>query len=352
MGNSESNPWIPLTQSFQEIEKIRFSYDLRKNPDDFNRYVSERIDRITKETLEKKRAAFQKAHTDMGRYFDMDHNAGFYKIRNRDLIYLQDQIYERSKAAASGLKHDKDLTRRQTEINEWYFQDKLETLFFLQMFFMVLLAMAIVMYLQKNEYITSPFAAYLTLILFGIVTATGLYRNQYTSQVRDGRFWHKRNFREKEIYVPTEIKPAKPCGCDEPGPGVPSEAEKCAQKAKAAAILATNASAAYAAETAKPYGQASLAMAQGVGAGAAQAGAGVAAGGAAVGAGAASAGTAAYVGARTIGSQILEDTKKTANRAGEAVDRANSQLEADTIAYITGDGRRKPQAGTGSSCPF
>jgi hypothetical protein len=58
------------------------------------------------------------------------------------------------------------------------------------------------------------------------------------------------------------------------------------------------------------------------------------------------------VGARTIGAQILEDTKKTANRAGEAVDRANSQLEADTIAYITGDGRRKPKAGTGGSCPF
>jgi hypothetical protein len=343
MGNTDSNPWIPLTQAFQEIEKIRFSYDLRKNPDDFNRYVTERVDRITKETMDKKRAAFQKAHTDMGRYFDMDHNAGFYKTRNNDLIYLQEQLLERSRTAVSGIKHDKDLTRRQTEINEWYFNDKLETLFFLQMFFIVMLAEAIILYMQKNSIITAPFAAFLTFVLLGVVIGTGLYRNQYTSDTRDGRFWHRRSFREKQIFVATPEN--KPCNCDDPGSLVPSAASECAKKAKEAAAGAASGAANYASESTKPYGQAALAGLEGAGAGAAQAGAGVAgglgtAGGAIGGAG------------RAIGAQALSDSRAVANRAGEAADRAASQLEADTIAYISGDGRSKPKPNKKGACPF
>ena len=342
MGNTESNPWIPLTQAFQEIEKIRFSYDLRKNPDDFNRYVTERINRITDETMQKKRAAFQKAHTDMGRYFDMDHNAGFYKTRNGDLIYLQEQLLERSRAAVSGIKHDKDLTRRQTEINEWYFNDKLETLFFLQLFFIVILAEAIVLYFQKNSLITAPFAAFLTFLLLGSVIITGLYRNRYTEDTRDARFWHRKNFREKEIYVPQPMKAE--CPCDSPDGLIPKGISDCAKKAADAASSGAKSASEYAAESTGPYGKIALASAAGVGAGGAVAVGGLV-GGAAI------AGTSVAVGGAALAAQGLSDSKKLANRAGEAANRANSQLEADAIAYITGDGRKKPEGG-GDVCPF
>lgn len=343
MGNTESNPWIPLTQAFQEIEKIRFSYDLRKNPDDFNRYVTERINRITDETMQKKRASFQKAHTDMGRYFDMDHNAGFYKTRNMDLIYLQEQLLERSRAAVSGVKHDKDLTRRQTEINEWYFNDKLETLFFLQLFFIVILAESIVLYFQKNSLITAPFAAFLTFFLLGSVIVTGLYRNRYTSDTRDARFWHRRNFREKEIYVPQPQAEA-PCDCNSAGSLVPSAAAQCAKKAAEAASSGAASASSYAAESTGPYGAIALSAASGVGAGASEAGAGLSSG-------ASNAATSVSVGAKAFAAQGLTDGRKVANRAGEAAARAESQLEEDAIAYITGDGRKKPQ-NTGATCPF
>ena len=330
MGNTESNPWIGLTQQFQEIEKIRFSYDLRKNPDDFNRYVSERIDRITNETLDKKRAAFQKAHTDLGRYMDMDHNAGYYKMRNVDLIGLQDQMVERSRAVKSGIKHDKDLTRRQVEINEWYFGDKLETLFFLQMFFIVLLAEAIVLYLQKNSFITMPFAAFLTFILFGVVTAIGLYRWRYTSDFRDGRFWHKRNFREKEI-VPYK-SPEEVCG-SKGGDFFPKELTDCAKKAIDEAKLAGAMTQEYISEASRPYGQIALGAAAGVGVGSTVL-------------------VASTVGATAlVGMQALSDSKRVANRAGAAAARASSELEEQTIAYITGDNRAPPSKG-GLTCPF
>lgn len=334
MGNTDSNPWIGLTQEFQEIEKIRFSYDLRKNPDDYNRYVSERIDRITEETLDKKRAAFQKAHTDMGRYMDMDHNANHYKIRNNDLVGLQDQMVEKSRSVQSGLKHDKDLTRRQVEINEWYFGDKMETLFFLQLFFIIMLAEAIVLYLQKNAFITMPFAAFLTFILFGVVTGVGLYRWRYTNDMRDGRFWAKRNFREKEIYVPK--KPDDQCG--KPVNFLPKELTDCATKAINSAEDAAEAALGYAADSARPYENIALGAAAGVAGG--------------VGIGATIVGASVIGGGAMLAHQALSDSRTVANRAGAAADRAGSQLEAQTIAYITGDNRVDPDPDATLGCPF
>lgn len=334
MGNSDSNPWIGLTQQFQEIEKIRFSYDLRKNPDDFNRYVTERVDRITNETLEKKRAAFQKAHTDLGRYMDMDHNANFYKLRNQDLSGLQDQMLQKSRAAVSGLKYDKDLTRRQVEINQWYFEDKLETLFFLQMFFMVMLSEAIVVYLQRNSFITMPFAAFLTAILFSIVTAVGLYRWRYTADMRDQRFWHKRNFRDKQVREPCEngsCIPKDTCGPkdDASGPQCPSLD---VNKALSAAEQAIS-------DAASPYGDIIENTATGVGVGLAG-----------VGVGSSIVAASVIAGPVLLGSQVYKDGRSITNRAGAAAAKASSQLEADTIAYITGDNRAPLQAGP--ACMF
>jgi len=336
MGNAESNPWIGITQQAQQIEKIRFSYDLKKNPDDFNRYVSERIDRITNETLEKKRAAFQKAHIDLGRYMDMDHNATFYKIRNRDLSGIQDQMAERSRAAVSGIKHDKDLTRRQVEINQWYFEDKLETLFFLQLFFMVMLASVVIIWLQRNAFITMPFAAFLTSVLFAIVVAAGLYRWRYTSDFRDPRFWSKRNFHRKQEESVCEGKscePKKPACNETPEPSCPgpdwdkmgSDAEK------------------YVEDTLSPYGDIMEDTASGVGAGAALGVGGLAVGSAVI---AGSLGSGGYRTANTIRMQAGNVGKQI----GSGMSRAESQLEADTIAYITGDNRTK--AAPAQSCPF
>jgi len=347
MGNSDSNPWITQVQDAQEIEKMRFASDLRKNPDDFNRYVSERIERITGETLDKKRAAFQKAHTDLGRYMDMDHNANFYKLRNEDLIGLQKQMEERSRAVKSGIKHDKDLTRRQVEINEWYYGDKLETLFFLQMFFMIMLAEAIVLFLQKNSFITSPFASFLTFILFGVVAAVGLYRWRYTSDMRDSRFWQKRNFREKEIYIPTKEEPAS---CADQSDFVPKGLKDCAAKAAAAATAGQN----YLAESAGPYGQIAMDASAGFGAAGDQLSAG---GSGALGSlsgginGAASTFAATTVtSTKLLGRQALSDAKSVQNRAGAAAEAAASELESQTIAYITGDNR--VQSSGGQTCPF
>lgn len=353
MANTETNnQWIPLVKRDQELEKIRFSYDLRKNPDDFNRYVSERVERISNETLDKKRAAFQKAHTDMGRYYDMDHNANFYKLRNTDVLNLQDQMLERSRAAFQGVQYDKDLTRRQAEINEWYFNDKLETLFFLQMFFIVLLSMSIIMYLQKNAFMTTQFAAYLTIILLCGVVGTGVYRSRFTKEFRDNRFWNKRNFREKAVNKASIDASADLCAAPGDNTFIPKAVSDCAKDAQKDALLAANSSLVYAADSAKPYGQIALGTAETMGAGLGAAGVGLAGGIGVAGAGLTVAAVAPVVGAGLLLGQGLSDTRTVANRGGAAASRAEAQLETDTLAYLTGDGRAKADPNAKATCPF
>jgi len=194
MGSAQSNPYIPVTLVAQELERLKFAQDLRKNPSDYAAYVNQRVDEMSDEVFARKRAAFQKAQIDLGRYMDMDHNANFYKERNADVDRLTTSIEENNNRLVQSIAFDKDITKRQFEINEWYNYNKLETLFFLQLFFIAALSGAIIVFLQKNAIITPTLAGLLYGILALVAAGTGLYRYYYTANTRDPRLWHRRNF--------------------------------------------------------------------------------------------------------------------------------------------------------------
>jgi len=193
-GQSSGNMYAPMASIFQDLERMKFAQDLRKNPQDYSAYVNTRVDQMTDEIFNRKRVAFQKAQIDLGRYMDMDHNANFYKSRSADVDRLTDQIGANNKRIETELIHDKDLSKRQFEINEWSNYNKLETLFFLQVFFLASLCMAIIIYLQKTALLTGSMAALLTGLLLLIVAIVGIYRYYYTNRTRDTRLWHRRSF--------------------------------------------------------------------------------------------------------------------------------------------------------------
>lgn len=192
--SSTYNMYAPMAAVFQDLERLKFTQDLRQNPAEYASYVNTRINTLTDEIYNQKRVAFQKAHIDLSRYMDMDHNANLYKIRSADVDRLTSSITENNERIAQTLARDKDLTRRQFEINEWFNYNKLETLFFLQLFFIAVLSMAIVVFLQKNATITNALAGLLTLIILVVVLGVGIYRYFYTTRTRDPRLWHRRYF--------------------------------------------------------------------------------------------------------------------------------------------------------------
>jgi uncharacterized membrane protein len=210
MGIGSSNQYASLASTFQDLERIQFSKQLRENPDDYIAYVNERIGVLTDDIYTRKRNAFQKAHIDLARYMDMDHAANYFKTRSADVDRLTDSLMSNNNRFKNDIKHDKDITKRQFEINEWANYQKLEILFFLQVFFMSALTMAIVIYLSKNGMITNAMAGLLTGILLMIVLALGVYRYYYTRRTRDPRLWHRR-------YFGTATAPKRPTQCSPDG---------------------------------------------------------------------------------------------------------------------------------------
>ncbi len=207
MGQSQSADYA---SALQDLERMQFSKEIQQNPGQYSQYVNTRIDQMTGEVYNRKRTAFQKAHIDLGRYMDMDHNANFYKERSGDVDRLLDKIQADNNNLLQNVLHDKTLSKRQFEINDWSNYNKLETLFFLQVFFMSALCMAVVIYLQKNGTLTNAMAGLLTTLLVAIVVVLGIYRYYYTNRIRDTRLWNRR-------YFPKAAPPTPPPRCDPAG---------------------------------------------------------------------------------------------------------------------------------------
>lgn len=193
----------------QDLEKIRFSQGLRKNMNDYNQFVEQRVDQMSDEAFQRKRTAFQKAQIDLGRYMDMDHNAGYYVSRNQDVDNLLSLFEENNKRILSQADYDKDISKRQFEINDYFYHNKLETLFFLQLFFISTLAMGGIIYAGRLGMIAPKMAGLLTMLLVAIVVVTGVTRYFYTSRTRDHRQWHRRFFPKEGTTTTSAIK----CPC-------------------------------------------------------------------------------------------------------------------------------------------
>jgi hypothetical protein len=182
----------------QELQNIEFSQALRSDPAQYQAFVKEKVDKLMNENLNIKRSAFQKAHIDYGRYMDMDHNAQLYKTRSDDVNTLQDVIEKSNNLYLENIQKDNNISRRQVEINEYSYNNKLETLFFLQLLFLSVLLLTVVIYLQRNGIVGNTFAGMLTLLVLLGVIGTGLYRWNYTRNTRDGRFWSRRYFKDED----------------------------------------------------------------------------------------------------------------------------------------------------------
>jgi hypothetical protein len=80
------------------------------------------------------------------------------------------------------------------EIKEWYYNNKLDTLFIFQLIFISICLLAVLAYLMKMNIIgVGVFGAMIgVLIVVNILVISN--RAIYTDKVRDKRYWTKRNF--------------------------------------------------------------------------------------------------------------------------------------------------------------
>lgn len=101
----------------------------------------------------------------------------------------KDMIAENKKATIGG---PKDTYARQGEINEWQAQNKLDTLFFLQITFLFFTILVFLVFLRQYGVIPSSILWIIISVLGLIVVGTLVSRVSYTSNSRDQRHWNRR----------------------------------------------------------------------------------------------------------------------------------------------------------------
>jgi len=102
---------------------------------------------------------------------------------------VKEMIAENKKATVGG---PKDTYARQGEINEWQAQNKLDTLFFLQITFLFFTVLVFLLFLRQYGVIPSSILWIITGVLGLIVVGTLVSRVSYTSNSRDQRHWNRR----------------------------------------------------------------------------------------------------------------------------------------------------------------
>jgi hypothetical protein len=189
----------------QDLEKVQFLQSLQSDPAKYAAYVGEKTDRIMSETVDTKRASFAKMSADMARMMDMNHNSLAALTRTNELIETEDMIITEQELQKNSRIYNKDLTRRQVEINNWYYENKRETLFLLQFVLLVVLSVVIVLYLAHVGFLTQQAADYVMGFIIVVGAGLWLYRWYYTNYLRDPRYWNSRKFNDGKFQLSGQI---------------------------------------------------------------------------------------------------------------------------------------------------
>ena len=180
----------------QDLEKVQSLLTLQADPAKYSAYVTEKSGRILAETIDTKRASFVKSSGDLARTLDMDHNSIVALNRTRDLENTQGQIISEQARQGDTILSNQNMTRRQVEINNWYYENKRETLFVLQLVLLVVLTLVVILGAASYGWIADDASDYLMGFVIVVGAGTWIYRWYYTSTIRDPRYWNQRKFEQ------------------------------------------------------------------------------------------------------------------------------------------------------------
>jgi hypothetical protein len=109
--------------------------------------------------------------------------------RNKTISDIATDLTAQNKKVFNGAK---DTYARQAEINEWQAQNKLDTLFFLQILFLFFALTVVLLFLRQYGILPSTTMYILLGTGLFVVIAVLWNRASYTSISRDKRYWNRR----------------------------------------------------------------------------------------------------------------------------------------------------------------
>jgi hypothetical protein len=192
MGNTESI--AALTSSLQDAELTTALTEMQNNPAALQTYLQRAQDKLYNNVTQQKDDTFQKVYGDLERASTTERAVYHYYKRNSDLNTLQKSVFDNQKSSADAVIHDRDLAKRQYEINQWTASNKKETLFVYSQMFIILCTFVILGYVWMKGILGTSVVMILSLIILLIVIFTIVNRSQYTDFLRDKRYWNRRLF--------------------------------------------------------------------------------------------------------------------------------------------------------------
>ena len=114
---------------------------------------------------------------------------GAYLGRNMTIRNIAADLTEKNKKVNNGAK---ETYSRQAEINEWSAQNKMDTLFFLQILFLYFSLIVISLFLRQSGLL--PNVGLYIIAGLGLLIVLGVLWNRasYTTNSRDKRYWNRR----------------------------------------------------------------------------------------------------------------------------------------------------------------
>jgi hypothetical protein len=188
-------------------------------------YFRSQKSELLNSVLSEREGTFAKMHTDAQKNNAIQTSLLFYQQRNKDLQELGDAFDTQNKNAINTTKYNNDLATRQYEINQWSYNNKMDTLFVFQLLFVSLVLSAIFVYMSKVGLFGGALLGLLCGILLVTVVLVLIVRAIYTNKQRDQRYWNRRQFNKRtvpqgsgpgSICPPTEgFQDSKPAPLDE-----------------------------------------------------------------------------------------------------------------------------------------
>ena len=119
-------------------------------------------------------------------------NMGRVVGRNASLSDISQQLIDQNTMTQNSYTQAKDTYTRQGEINEWQAQNKLDSLFFLQILFLYFSVVVILLYLRQGGILGSSTVNGTIGVLLLVVIGILWNRVSYTNMSRDSRYWNRR----------------------------------------------------------------------------------------------------------------------------------------------------------------
>jgi len=157
-------------------------------------YLQQAQDNLYSGITADKDSVLTKAYGDLERASSVHNSLYYYDLRNSDLDSIQSSIYTAQKEDADAILHDRDLAKRQYEINQWTAGNGMDTLFVYQQLLIIVCTVIVLLFLWRQSILSYLMFYGILFVLVCIFVFTIVNRAQYTRFIRDKRFWNRRLF--------------------------------------------------------------------------------------------------------------------------------------------------------------